>query len=200
MTFRGRPLSCSAVHLFRRPPSHHAAGHAHRAGGHISFPPSTPDGLTGASVAWRCVRWISLSAPPASEPESGPAPADRHTRPKTETCVEPESASKPEPEPKPAPADRTTLGSKAESGLGTAIVCCPSRKTPRLEPAAKTRIASVARHSANYGKFRRRQPAFAHTEKIPLQIPNCSGIFLQGRSFLYLSAGNRLSVAGREYA
>lgn len=36
--------------------------------------------------------------------------------------------------------------------------------------------------------------------KIPLQIPNCSGIFLQGRSFLYLSAGNRLSVAGREYA
>ena len=60
-----------------------------------------------------------------------------------------------------------TLGSKAESGLGTAIVCCPSRKTPRLEPAAKTRIASVARHSANYGKFRRRQPAFAHTEKNP---------------------------------
>lgn len=70
-----------------------------------------------------------------------------------------------------------------------------STRTP-----AKTRIASVARHSANYGKFRRRQPAFAHTEKIPLQIPNCSGIFLQGRSFLYLSAGNRLSVAGREYA
>jgi len=81
-TTAGGPVREDEIHIPRRPAICGRRRAAAAPDGSNSLPPGAAGRAACASVAWRCVRWISLSPPPASEPESAsksepPAPASK---------------------------------------------------------------------------------------------------------------------------